>query len=89
MRKNNKILFSIYKSDLHLGNSYGETKINAIKQHLLSSYTIQFPNITIEEVLELHCLDDFTAIKAIPKIHYFKSKYLKGKELTCHSLILK
>ena len=79
MRKDNKILFAIYKNNLHLGNSYGETEINAIKKHLLSSYTIQFPDITIEEVLELHGVDDFTTIKAMPKIHYFESKYLKGK----------
>lgn len=79
MRKDNKILFAIYRNYIHLGNSYGETPINAITKYLLSSYTIQFPDITIEEVLELHSLDDFTTIKAIPKIHYFQSKYLKGK----------
>jgi len=81
MKKDNKILFAIYNKNIHLGNTYGETKINAIKKYLLSSYTIQFSDITIEEVLELHSLDDFTAIKAIPKIHYFESKYLKGKQL--------
>ena len=78
MIKDNKILFAIYNNHVHLGNSYGETKINAIKKYLLSSYTIQFSDITIEEILELHNLDDFNAIKAIPKIHYFESKYLKG-----------
>ena len=79
MKKNNKILFAIYHKNIHLGNSYGKTKIDAIKNYLLSSYTIQFHDITIEEILKLHNLNDFTVIKAIPKIHYFESKFLKGK----------
>lgn len=77
MKQNNKILFAIYKNHVHLGNNYGETKINAIKNYLLASYSIQFSDITIEEILELHDLNNFNAIKAIHKIHYFKSKFLK------------
>ena len=77
MKKGEELLFAIYKEFIHLGNSYGKTKKEAIKVYLKQSYSIQIHNITIEEILEEHSLNDFKAIEAIEKIHYFKSKFLK------------
>ena len=50
MKKGEEILFAIYKEFIHLGNSYGKTKKEAIKVYLKQSYSIQIPNITIEEI---------------------------------------
>jgi len=77
VKRGEEILFAIYKKSIHLGNSYGKTKKEAIKVYLRQSYSIQIPNITIEEILEEHSLNDFKAIETIERIHYFKSKFLK------------
>jgi hypothetical protein len=77
MKKRKKILFAIYKKSIHLGNSYGRTKDEAIKVYLKQSYSIQIPNITIEEILKIDSLNNFKAIKAISEVHYFKSKFLR------------
>ncbi len=77
MRKDNKILFAIYKKSIHLGNCYGSSKKDALENYLLSSYQIQIRNITIKEILKFENLNFFSVIKAINEIHYFKSKYLK------------
>ena len=77
MKRGEEILFAIYKKSIHLGNSYGKTKKEAIKVYLKQSYSIQIPNITIKEIVEENYLNNFKAIEAIEKIHYFKSKFLK------------
>ena len=82
MKKENKKLFAIYKNNIHLGNSYGETTIDAIKFYLLQSYLIQIPNITIEEILEVTNLNNYKGIEAIENIHYFRSKYIKDSEFS-------
>ena len=77
MKQNNKVLFAIYRNSIHLGNNYGKTKRDSIVNYLFSSYRIQFQDITIKEILEIEEINDFKAIQAIERIHYFKSKYLK------------
>jgi len=70
MKKNNQTLFAIYKNSIHKGNSYGKSQEDAIKNYLLQSYSIQVPNILIDEILLIDKINEFNAIKAIAKIHY-------------------
>ncbi len=79
-KKEEFLLYAIYKKSTHLGNSYGRTEIEAIKKYLRQSYSIQIPNISIEEILEVDNLNDFKAIKAISEVHYFKSRFLEKSD---------
>jgi len=74
MKLNKKMLFAIYKNDIHLGNSYGLNEEDAITGYLLASYRIQFKDITVDEIQKIQKLSQYKAILAIPSIHLYKTK---------------
>jgi len=66
MKNEGKILYAIFKKEIHKGNAYGNDKKDAIVSHLKKA---QFP--ISDEIIK-----EYIAIEAIEKVHYFKSKNL-------------
>jgi hypothetical protein len=69
MSNKNKILFAIYKKDEHKGNERGFSEEDAIKNYVIASGFKEF-------LKEGEFIKQYSAVIAIEKIHYFKSKYV-------------
>lgn len=62
-----KELFAIFKKDVHMGNSYGFDELDSLKTYLKKA---NFPNDT-------DTLNEYTVVKAIHNVHFFKSEFIK------------
>lgn len=67
MKNKGKELFAILKKDVHMGNSYGFNQLDSLKTYLEKS---NFPNDT-------DTLNEYTVVKAIQDVHFFKSEFIK------------
>lgn len=70
MKRRNKTLYAIYKNGEHKGNQKAISELEAIKHYVIDSQFKSFLN-------DKEFMSQYSAVIAIEKIHFLKSKYLK------------
>ena len=66
LKNEGKTLFAIFKNEIHMGNAYGKDKNDAIISYLKKA------RFSINKKL----ICEYIVIKAIEKVHFFKSEYI-------------
>jgi len=67
MKNERKILFAIFKNNIHKGNAYGIDTKEAIISHLKKA---QFP-------ISNEIINEYLVVEAVENVHYFKSESIK------------
>lgn len=69
MINQHSVLFAIYKNGEHIGNQRGISESDAIKNYIIQAH---FKNLSDDKKF----VSQYSAIIAIEKTHYIKSKYI-------------
>lgn len=64
MKNEDKILYAIFKNNIHKGNAYGVDAKDAIISHLKKA---RFP-------ISNEVINEYVVIEAVENVHYFKSE---------------
>lgn len=66
MKNEEKILFAIFKNEIHKGNAYGFDEIDAIKTHLKMA----------ELPIDSETINEYNVFEAKEETHYHKSDFV-------------